>query len=234
MVSNKQASSSMIRIGGKIFQWKIFILLRYLLMGCLALFLKLWWSTLRVRISKESLMVLKNTPSPVVFVHWHNHLFFSSYCRKFRPKGDLYALISAGAIGAWISPLFEFFNTKSIRGSVNWRGKQALKEIVQVVQQGNDVVITPDGSRGPCYDFKQGTALVVKMADPAIVFFSCNFHNAWRLKTWDRFYIPKLFSRIDCTFKHFSSYKELTNSDDTRDIAEALKKELMAVTYDAS
>lgn len=221
-----------IRTGGKVFEWKIFVILRYFITGCVALFLKLWWSTLRIKISHESLQALKDAQSPAVFIHWHNHLFFSGYWGKFRPKGKLYALISAGAIGAWISPVFERFNTKSIRGSVNWRGKQALKEFVQVVKDGNDVVVTPDGSRGPCYDFKPGTALVLKMVDPSVLFFSCNFHNAWRLKTWDRFYIPKPFSRVDCTFKQFSSYKELTKSDDIKDITAALKSQLMSITYD--
>lgn len=233
MLFKKQDSNPMIRTGGKIFEWKIFDLLRYLLAGCLALFLKLWWSTLRIKISDESLSALKDTPSPAVFIHWHNHLFFSGYWGKYRPKGRLYALISAGAIGAWISPLFECFNVKAIRGSENWRGKQALKEFIQVVQNGNDVIVTPDGSRGPCYDFKPGTALAVKIVNPAVVFFSCNFHNAWRLKSWDRFYIPKPFSKVDCTFKRHSSYKDLTKSNDVKDITEALRTELMAITHDA-
>ena len=192
-----------------------------------------WWSTLRIKVSNESLRLLKDAPSPAVFIHWHNHLFFSGYWGKFRPKGKLYALISAGAIGAWISPIFERFNVKPIRGSVNLRGNHALKEVVQVVRDGNDLVVTPDGSRGPCYDFKPGTALVVKTVDPLIVFFSCNFHNAWRLKTWDRFYIPKPFSKVDCTFKKITSYKLLTESDDIINITAALKSQLMSITYES-
>lgn len=231
-VKNRPSKPS-IRTGGKIFEWKIFVLLRYLVAGLVALFLKLWWSTLRIRISNETLRLLKETPSPAVFIFWHNHLFFSAYWGNARPKGKLFALISAGAIGAWISPIFEYFNVKPIRGSGNLRGNHALKEVVQVVKDGNDVIITPDGSRGPCYDFKPGAALVVKMADPAILFFSCNFHNAWRLKTWDRFYIPKPFSIVECHFQHFLSYKELTNSDDTGDITAALKAQLMSITYDS-
>jgi lysophospholipid acyltransferase (LPLAT)-like uncharacterized protein len=232
VLPKKHHTKPNIRTGGKIFEWKIFVFLRYVLTGAVALFLKLWWSTLRIKISNESFHILKKTPSPLISIFWHNHLFFAGYCGKFRPKGRLYALISAGAIGAWISPIFERFNAKPIRGSSNLRGKQALKEVVQVVMDGNDIIITPDGSRGPCYDFKPGTALVVKMANPAILFFSCNFHNSWRLKTWDRFYIPKPFSTVECTVKLFSSYRDLTNSDDIQDITDALKSQLMAITHD--
>lgn len=221
-----------IRSGGRIFEWKIFAGLRYVIVAFLAWFLKLWWWTLRVKVSEDGLRVVRDTPSPVVFIHWHNHLFFSGYWGKMRPKGRLYALISAGAIGAWISPFFKHFNAKAIRGSTNLRGKEVLREFIEVLEERNDVIVTPDGSRGPCYSFKPGTALAVKSVNPAIVFFSCNFHNAWRLKTWDRFYIPKPFSRVDCVFKKIDSYKELTESDDVGDIQEALRAELMGITYE--
>jgi len=221
-----------IRTGGKIFEHKIFKGLRFLMTGLFAFFFKLWWSTLRIRISDHSLNIIKNIQSPAAIICWHNHLFFAAYWGKFRPKGKVYALISAGTIGAWISPFFQHFNIKSIRGSINLRAPQALKEVVQSVRDGNDIAITPDGSRGPLYKFKPGISLVVKKSDPAIILFACKFHNAWRLKTWDKFYIPKPFSKIDCTFDYFSSYKQLTKNEDTNDITEALSAQLMKITQD--
>lgn len=227
--ANKKPS---IRTGGKLFEWKIFQFLRYLITGFFALFIKLWWLTLRIKISDKSLNILVNTPSPATIIMWHNHLFLATYWTKKRSNGKLYAMISAGTIGAWISPFYEHFNVKAIRGSKNLRAPQALKEIVQIVNQGNDIAITPDGSRGPCYHFRSGTSLVLKIANPAIILFSCKFHNAWRLKTWDRFYIPKPFSKVDCIFTSYSSYKDLTSSDDIQDISEALEKSLMDITHD--
>lgn len=222
-----------IRIGGKIFKWKIFEYLRLLITAFAALFLKLWWSTLRINISDESLNIIKNTQSPAAILCWHNHLFFAGYWGKFRAKGKLYALISAGAIGAWISPFFQRINIKSIRGSINLRAQQALKEVIQVSKEGNDIAITPDGSRGPCYECKPGISLLLKMTNPSIILFACKFHNAWRLNTWDGFYIPKPFSRIDCTFQYFSSYKELTQDEDIQNITHALNTHLMNITQDS-
>lgn len=222
-----------IRTGGKIFEWKFFDCLRSLIMWFLAFFLKLWWATLRVNISDQSLSVIKNTSSPAAIICWHNHLFFAGYWGKFRPKEKLYALISAGAIGAWISPFFQYLNIKSIRGSINFRAQQALKEIIQISKEGNDIAVTPDGSRGPCYEFKPGVSLVMKMTDPSLILFACKFHDAWRLKTWDRFYIPKPFSKIDCTFKYFSSFKELTEASDIQEITRVLNAQLMNLTQDS-
>lgn len=221
-----------IRTGGKIFEWKVFQYLRYLITGLIAFVFKIWWMTLRIRASDESLNIVKKTRSPATIVFWHNHLFIAAYWAKVRPKGKLYAMMSAGTIGSWISPFYENFNIKAIRGSTNLRATQGLKEVVQIVYKGNDIAITPDGSRGPCYQFKAGAALVLKMADPAIIFFSCKFHNAWRLKTWDHFYLPKPFSKVECIFHYISTYKELTNSDDIQTIKEALNRELMNITYD--
>lgn len=228
----KSSPKPTIRTGGRLFEWKVFVFLRYLITGLIALFIRLWWSTLKINISDKSLSIIKDTPGPTAIICWHNHLFFAGYWGQFRPKGKLYALISAGAIGAWISPFFEQLNIKSIRGSINLRAQQALKEVVQMSKAGNDITITPDGSRGPCYDFKPGASLLLKMSNPGIIFFACKFHNAWRLKTWDRFYIPKPFSTVDCTFKHFPSYTKLTSSSDIKDITQALRAKLIEITHE--
>lgn len=221
-----------IRIGGTIFKWKIFEYLRLLITGFAAIFLKLWWATLRINITEESLNIIRNTKSPTAIICWHNHLFFAGYWGKYRAKDKLYALISAGAIGAWISPFFKHINIQSIRGSINLRAPQALKEVIQISKEGNDIAITPDGSRGPCYQCKPGISLLLKMTDPSIILFACKFHNAWRLNTWDKFYIPKPFSKIDCIFQSFPSYKEITQDDDISNITQALNTRLMNITQD--
>lgn len=225
--NKEQKIKPRIRTGGKIFEWKIFAFLRYVITGLLAVFFKMWWTTLRMKISEESLKRLKDTPSPAVIIFWHNNLFTATYWSKMRPKGKLYAMMSAGTIGAWIEPFYSHFNIKAIRGSINLRATQALKEIVQTVRSGNDIVITPDGSRGPCYKVKPGVSLVLKMADPAILLFSCKFHSAWRLNTWDRFYIPKPFSKVETFVEYFHSYKDLSASDDIADISQALNNQLL-------
>lgn len=223
-----------VRTGGWLFELKIFEWLRYGITALVALFVKLWCATLRIEASDASRDVICNAPAPSAFIVWHNNLFLAAYWAKFRPKGRVYALISAGAIGAWISPFFERFNVKSIRGSVNLRAKQALKEMVLKVEEGDDVTVTPDGSRGPCYDFKPGTSMIVKKTNCGVIMLACKFHNAWRLKTWDRFYIPKPFSRVECEFRYFSSYKELTDSNKLSDITEALRAQMMGMTDDSS
>ena len=62
--------------------------------------------------------------------------------------------------------------------------------------QGRDVGITPDGPRGPRYDFKPGAVVVAQLAGAPVLLFGAKYHSAWRLPSWDGFYLPVPFSRV--------------------------------------
>ncbi len=128
---------------------------------------------------------------------WHNRLFAVGYLYlKFCRTRTIFGLISASRDGAWLAAFFRLIGLNAIRGSSSWRGAQALRELINVVDQGGDIAITPDGPRGPCYDFKKGALMVVRKARCPVLLFSCTFSNAWRLKSWDGFYLPKPFSML--------------------------------------
>jgi lysophospholipid acyltransferase (LPLAT)-like uncharacterized protein len=64
------------------------------------------------------------------------------------------------------------------------------------LKRGHDIGITPDGSRGPLYEIKPGLVLLAQLSRRPIIPLSFAYSNAWRLRTWDRFFIPKPFSRV--------------------------------------
>jgi len=59
--------------------------------------------------------------------------------------------------------------------------------------------ITPDGPRGPRYEPGPGLTYLAQKTQLSILPCHATFRNAWRLRTWDRFAIPKPFSRVDVT-----------------------------------
>jgi hypothetical protein len=61
-------------------------------------------------------------------------------------------------------------------------------------------LLTPDGPRGPRYQLQPGILKLAEATGAPIVPIHVRFHSAWRLKTWDRFVIPKPFSRVEVTF----------------------------------
>ena len=90
-------------------------------------------------------------------------------------------------VGAWV------------RGSTNRGGSASLRELVGWLKRGHDIGLTPDGSRGPIYEIKPGLILLAQLSKRPILPLSFEFSSSWRLKSWDRFFIPKPFSRVTFT-----------------------------------
>ena len=72
-----------------------------------------------------------------------------------------------------------------------------MGEALDAVQRGIDIAITPDGPQGPAQKFKLGAVFLASESGCPIVLGACVPAKAWRLKSWDRFYIPKPFSRVE-------------------------------------
>ena len=83
-----------------------------------------------------------------------------------------------------------------MRGSATQRGSTAIRELVRCLRRGDDVGITPDGSRGPRYQIKAGLVLLAQLSGRRILPISFEYANAWRTRSWDRFFIPKPFSKV--------------------------------------
>ena len=162
-----------------------------------ALLLRLWGMTLRFEVPPAEVANFQKRDEPVAFVVWHNRLFLcSEIFRRYRRGRPIYALISASRDGAWLSAFFSFMGMRMVRGSSSRLGREAATALVEVLRAGNDIGITPDGPRGPCYDLKAGALIVARRAHTPLLLVGADFPSAWRLKSWDRFYLPKPFSRV--------------------------------------
>jgi lysophospholipid acyltransferase (LPLAT)-like uncharacterized protein len=64
------------------------------------------------------------------------------------------------------------------------------------IDQGRAVAFTIDGPRGPRYIAKPGPVLLARNVKLPILAFHCAVERAWILNSWDRFIIPKPFSRV--------------------------------------
>ena len=83
-----------------------------------------------------------------------------------------------------------------MRGSSSRLGREAATALVEVLRSGDDVGITPDGPRGPCYEVKPGAIIVTRRTRAPMLLVGGEFSSAWRLGSWDRFYVPVPFSRV--------------------------------------
>ncbi|MGA2053308.1 MAG: lysophospholipid acyltransferase family protein, partial [Opitutales bacterium] len=171
--------------------------LHYLAMLPLYWVTRVWLATLRMRISAEEQAFLSDTRTPLITVVWHNRLFITSELRRrYRHTRPMVGLVSASADGAWLAEYFRLTGIQTVRGSSSWRGMQAVRELLAAMKAGSDIAITPDGPRGPCYEIQPGALLVARLSKVPLLLISAHFQSAWRLRSWDGFYLPKPFSVV--------------------------------------
>jgi lysophospholipid acyltransferase (LPLAT)-like uncharacterized protein len=143
----------------------------------------------------EKLNSLKAKGIPVIFVIWHQHIFF---CIYFFKNKNICPLISLSEDGELVAQIAMDFGMHPIRGSSSRGGAKAFLQLIATIKNTQrDVLITADGPKGPLREVKDGVILLAQKTGSAII------PVAWTASrqrvfenTWDKFRIPKLFSRI--------------------------------------
>ena len=170
---------------------------RWLVLWLLALLVRGWNRTLRMEIDPESLKNFSKMDEPMAFVLWHNRSFVSTEAfRRYCPRRIVYGLVSASKDGSYMAAFYQMNGIRLVRGSSSKFGREAARELVEVLKDGHDIGITPDGPRGPVYILDPGVLVIARRADVPLALFGVEYASAWRLKNWDRYYIPRPFSRV--------------------------------------
>jgi hypothetical protein len=109
-------------------------------------------------------------------------------------------LVSEHRDGEIIARVLETLGFRTVRGSSSRGGSRALLELVAVLKRGGEIAVTPDGPRGPRHQFASGTVVAANRGGAGIVCIGAHVERAWRLRSWDRFEIPKPFTRVVVTY----------------------------------
>ena len=182
-----------------------------MLLWPLAAGMRLWSRTLRVELDEDSRRRLEEATGPIILVFWHNRLFVAAELyRRFRRDRTTYCLISASRDGAWLADFMALNGLRAVRGSSSRRGREAMRELESRLREGCDIGITPDGPRGPVYSFKAGAPMLAARTGARVLLFNVAFSSAWRLRSWDRFFLPKPFSRLTVRLRVESSTADCT------------------------
>jgi hypothetical protein len=147
---------------------------------------------------------MRRDPSqPLLVGVWHNRIFvlplcFEWFCRRSR---RLNILTSASRDGALLSHLVARFGMESVRGSSSRKSVIALRNLQKKLEEGSDVAITPDGPRGPVYEISPGLVYLAAKSGIPVMTIQVDYERYWELRSWDKFRIPKPFSRVRIEFK---------------------------------
>ncbi len=135
---------------------------------------------------------------------WHGNLLLG--LGGHRDQG-LEVLVSPSGDGELIATLLPKFGYRVIRGSSNQRGTEALRILRSRLRDGRTgVVLTPDGPRGPRHSVNPGAPYLTSNGDVPLVVLGLAASRAWRLRSWDRFVLPKPGARIGLAY-HRVAYR---------------------------
>jgi lysophospholipid acyltransferase (LPLAT)-like uncharacterized protein len=128
-----------------------------------------------------------------IFAFWHGRMLIPALFYKHRP---VTVLISQHADGEYIAHVMHRLGFGTVRGSTTRGGAAAIRAMRQIARAGDrDIAITPDGPKGPRYEFQAGAVYAARVTGMPIVPAGCAFSRDWELKSWDGFRIPRPFSQ---------------------------------------
>jgi lysophospholipid acyltransferase (LPLAT)-like uncharacterized protein len=160
--------------------------------------LRLLASTWRIReVNRAPLDRLREEKKPVIFALWHGELLPLVW--QHRGEG-ITVLISEHGDGEIIARVAEAIGYHTVRGSTSRGAERALLRTSRTVEAGGDVGFTPDGPRGPAQTFAPGALIVAQRTGAPIIALRAYARRSWRLRSWDRFTVPKPFARLTVAY----------------------------------
>ncbi len=162
------------------------------------LLVRLFAATWRVQRTGDAGFALLRGAEPWVLAMWHDRMLALMPLRWHRARG-FDVLVSPSDDGGLATLALRHFGYRIVRGSLSRGGARALRELRDRLPQGGQLVLTPDGPRGPRHAVNSGVAWLARAGGVPILPLGVAVDRAWRLRSWDRFVIPKPFARL-CVF----------------------------------
>ena len=164
-------------------------------------FIRAYTRTLRLEVENEATwMAYHQNGGRVLLCAWHQQFFgairhFQNY-RDYRPA----LMISKSKDGEIIAGVASRSGWEPVRGSSSRGGVQAMRKLIEKLQQNRLAAHIVDGPQGPAGIIKNGLIRIAHAADAVIVPFYIFAERAWYFNSWDRFMLPKPFSRVRLRF----------------------------------
>ena len=126
-----------------------------------------------------------------IYVFWHENILLPLYLRG---HSNISMLLSRHWDANILDRVARMMGFGVVRGSTFNGGSTALRELAERAAHGN-LTITPDGPRGPRRRLAAGCVFLASTLRIPIVAMGFGYERPWRLGTWDRFAIPRPWSR---------------------------------------
>jgi len=192
----------------------------------------LWQNSLTYIISEKDRNLAREARSGGLLLMWHNRLFPAFGCLRHLEfeKHQIHGLVSASRDGARLASFMRAIHVVPLRGSSSRRAATATREMVRVLGNGGVVSITIDGPRGPCYHAQAGAAMLALRLQCPIYLVNVEPASCWRLNSWDRFMIPRPFTKVEINVQRLSWRPATTDKEGREALRQRIESGLMALT----
>ena len=163
------------------------------------------------------------TPGREIYCFWHQCVLPCAF--YFRRTGAT-ILISQSFDGELITRTLELLGFHAVRGSSSRGGQEGINGLRRVlnpeVGEGTAVIFTADGPRGPIYRAKMGPVKLAQLTGAPIGSFHLQPAKAWVINSWDRFLVPKPFTRIAVSWGLWTMVSEEATNEELEPLRDQL------------
>jgi len=153
----------------------------------------LWWTSKKNFHNADAISDKQH-----VCVTWHGELLMTPQAYRYiHKKHPASAIISSHFDGSLIAGTLSLLRIRPLRGSTKKGAKQVLLQAFKSIKSGEEVLITPDGPRGPRHTMSDGAIGIALKSKLPIFVMNYTAKSYWQLNSWDNFVIPKPFTTID-------------------------------------
>lgn len=150
-------------------------------------------ATMQIKIEKDEHI---NLSKPYLYAFWHGKQLLPAVTLSKMVHTPQCALVSPSRDGAMLAVFLQKCGYEILRGSSRDNNVRALIALKNKVADGFSIGFGIDGPIGPIHVVKPGIAFLSKKYNIPIVPIGSAFNNHWMFhKAWDKFQVPKPFSK---------------------------------------
>jgi hypothetical protein len=181
-------------------------------------------------LNKDAVDTLEAESKNYVLAFWHGTMLLPWY---FNRNKDFVALVSKSKDGELLAKILKNWGYEVLRGSSSNDGNTVLRTMIDYSINDRTIAITPDGPRGPIYKMKPGAVITAKKSNVPLILAGIGIKRKKILKSWDKFEIPALFSKVKIVYSNPIFFKDDLTFKETSDMIIYCEKTLNELQEEA-
>lgn len=180
--------------------------------------LRLLFFTLRINFKNNGIDINKQ----YIYCFWHSKLVAPSIF--FKDLEKKVALSSPTKDGELISVPLEKLGYTLVRGSSDKKSISSTISLLKYLKKGYSMGTPLDGPKGPREEAKKGLLYLAQKSDTSLIPIGIAYEKKWIFqKTWDKFELPKPFSRVNIVF---GDKIRINKDDDIDEFSKEISKKI--------